>query len=478
MFRIVGTSFHGWYLVLAAVHGLNAFLLFRFLKLFMHQFNYSNVMFTATAAAFLFLFCPYNVEAVVWKACLHYLLTCMYFLMCLTFLLEFFINPSIRKCLAIHAVYLASLFTLELAFAMPFVLASFIILLWTHKRENNILKKSFLMIVLPQILILAMYFILTKVLIGQFIGHYGAEKHLNFDIELVFNNFWNYLCKHLLFAHFWTFKSKQFLYTSLLSNTWVLLILTSGLAGLFLFALRKWHSVNKQLKAAMVFFVMACFCLAPVVNLFFMWIGYYENDRYGYLFSAFLLPSLVFLLNSIPNKKLGYSILGIFALSNLFYFSLMMKICNEAGHLQKQLLDSFEYEAFTGDIYIAAIPDNYKGLYMFRDYTDNALAFRESLELFRGKSPKSRFIDLAQFNQERPSDGINLTRIDSLEYNIGFDQYGNWFWRNGVGMSSYSQPEFELLLKEGYYTLRFRENPGSSMFIYPVSGNWNSVVID
>ena len=206
-----------------------------------------------------------------------------------------------------------------------------------------------------------------------------------------------------------------------------------------------------------------------------MWVTPYENDRYSYLGGLFLIVGLVYFLSAF--KQIKYLLLFVYFIASVLIFSKMIRHASEAGELLHGLLDSFRLANHEGTIYVLAIPDNYNGMYMYRDYTGDAIAFRESLELFRGIHPKAEFVNIAQYNQRRPQDSIKFDRIDRNVFNIGFRQYQNWFWRNGIGFSDYKTEQFSAQLKAGYYQLAIDSLDSNGIFIYPESGSWHSTPV-
>ncbi len=474
VFKIVGTSHLGWYLVLSTMHGINAFMVFRVMdRLQRRWMGNKNVTFMSLWIAGLFLFYPYNSEAVIWKACLHYLLVTFLMLAAMRWTLRYLEFSELADLIKIHIFFLLALFTLEVSFVLPVIL-SFLIFgdkFWQRKKQ---IAQPLLMIVVPQLLLLTGYFFLSKFIIGHFIGHYGAEKHLNFDLVLILANTWKYLAKHVVYTHYHPFWLKEVLYA--IMEKWSI-VLTLGAILLSLGILWACHGRKINMSRCLAFFMMCLFLIsiAPVINLYFWWILPYENDRYGYFASPFIIASIVLLIGSVQSQSLRIALGLGFTLLNLSLFASMIKTAWEAGVTKDRLIQSFRWENHAGDIYILGIPDNYNGMYMFRDFTDDGIAFRESLDLFEGKNVQGTLIDVAQFNQMTLHDRIDADFTGDTTIDVKMAQGKTWFWRRGLGLTDYEKETFTVELKGWFYKLQMEEIPGDAVFIVPQAGIWKTV---
>lgn len=472
IFSLIGKSFLGWYIVLSTMHGLNAFLIYLLSRKWNDRFIPRKHSHIPVLAALIFLVYPFHMEAVIWKACLHYLLTTCYLLSSIILWINYLDTEKWKHVLIIHGLFIMALFTLELSFVFPVIFLFLFLYAWMENKNQLKLWRGLKHIVIPQFASLGIYFLLTQLAIGKFIGHYGAEKHLVSDPGIILNHGWNYLAKILLFAHAWSFDIREWLYTELFSKLYLTASLSLLVIILVIWALCKWNKLNRSIRSSLLFFIVGTLCLAPIINLYFMWINTFENDRYNYLAACFLILFLVYISSAFKSTK--YFLPGAFLVVSLILFTKEIRYASQAGTILHSLLDSFKYEDHEGPIYILSIPENYQGMYMFRDYTDDALAFRESLELFCDIHPKAEFVDVSQFNQMTALDSIKFDPIENGVFHVGFRQYGNWFWRRGAGMSDYSKENYTVGLKAGYYRLEMDTIPENTLFLYPEAGVWKS----
>ena len=470
-YLLAGTNHFTWYVLFAMLHGLNAYLVFKLsTKLLNHFKTPTRHELTALIIGILFLIYPYNLEAVIWKACLHYLIVTFLMLNGLLLTVRYFRSPRTKLLIYIHLLFVLSLFTLELSFSFPLITLAFIIF-----QKYGLSKERFWsnirLLFIPQVLILAFYLLLTRLSLGSYIGHYGADQHLILSSDLILGNAWKYFCKNICFSHFWTFNLKSTLYNSLgtviVYGSMTLASLLILLVGLF-----KWKNISSFIRLSGFQLVLFFIALSPIITLFFSWVLLFENDRYGYFASIFFLGSLVCLISGIKSAWIRYGLLISYSALCLFFFVKVVTYAHQAGHLEKQLVQNFNFEIHEGEIFILGIPDNYQGLYLFRDYENQAAFLKKSLAFYEHKTPISKLIDVAQFNAMSPQDSIVVLLKDDGAFHVLFGQTRNWFWQKGIGLSSYETEDYKVEKKKGYYQLNIKDKKPNQLFIYPQGGKW------
>jgi len=470
IYNIISTNTTAWYLVLSGMHGLNVFIIFKLCKKLIQFYKVENVnTFWPGLVAFIFLIYPYNIETVIWKACLHYMITLQCLLIGFYFLLKYWQKENLKVSLVlIHFLFIVALFTLELSFIFPLM---FLTLIFANKivNENSSFKSDIIKIFLPQLALLAAYIILSKIALGNYIGHYGAEKHLVFDISLILSNGWKYFVKNLMFVHFYSFQAKTFLYEKVMSSPIVYYALSLGLAGLIYKSFATKSRFTTFITTNLFLFFLG---LAPILTLYFYWLHPFENDRYGYFASLFFIVVAVSIIYKITHKYLKRMLLFLFIGTNLFYFVKMVNNANQATEVQHSLLSSFELPTTSDTIVILGMPDNYNGMYLFRDHKKNAHILRKSLSMMYEKDFDNVILDVAQFNQVNVNDGLNVTTVDDQTLRVRFNQTGNWFWKAGVGLSNYETGLFSVEVKPGFYDLHLKNKADNYIFLYTDQNKW------
>ena len=320
-------------------------------------------------------------------------------------------------------------------------------------------------------LILFFYLILNRISIGKFIGHYGADKHFIFSPDLLFGNGLKYLSKYLIHPHFWS-SSIKFNFYGALDNASVYIPVALLVAGYGLFKMKSWKNQSGSFKAMTLFFVFFVLSLAPVITLFFSNTLLWENDRYGYLASAFIVPFIILLLYQIPWKSIRFPLMLGWVIGTIVFFSNMIDHCNKAGKLQHALLNTFNVPGETENIYILGSPDNYRGLYLFRDYETKGDFIRKSLKYLKGKEIENTIHHSAQFNSVFYPDRLNVKRPSTNEFIVSFAQGGNWFWKHGIGLSSYQNEHFTVTKNQWNYALTILSPNDNDYIIWSDGLSW------
>ncbi len=471
VYKIIGKSVFGWYVVMALLHGVNGFLISVWVKRLLITYKLPRYGFLTWFVPISFLFSPYAIEPVVWKACLHYLLSFGLIMGGLIYLLEYLQKKG--GLWKVHLLFVLALLSLEITLAVPFIYFIFWI---AHSLINNEKTKLdyFVKITIPQGLILVLYFLTNKWYLGSWVGHYGEESHLNFDIHLMSGNAFQYLGKHALFLHYLPFKIKIVIYDFINHPFIIVAIILLSLVWIG-FLWRRHFRANEPTAILSIFSYVAFFmALFPISNLYFLKTQWYENDRYGYLASVFLCLCIGLLFGKIKWVFLKNIVLFSY-LAVLFYCSILtIKVAHVTGEMVHGLVDNFNYYDHE-EIVILAIPDNMEGMQMFRDYSRQSLSFIESLYHFAGRKYKGKITEIAQINVKTIKDRIGVDVINNRTLKIKNPNNGSWFWRDGIGLIDYENEDFKVIKKGWFYTLKIKKPIGDRIFIYFDGIEWKQV---
>src|SRR5688572_18768531 len=281
-----------WYLLFSTLHAVNGFMLYKLIiKLSAHwKYNFPELL--ALIAAALFLINPYNVEVVVAKVCLHYLISAFALLALLLLFVRYVASPEKKTLWFAAGVYLISLFSLEISFVMPLIISLAGLMTYIlSEHKKSVLKTSSLSIMplspegrknkfhalLKGVLIfsgmlwglLLAYLIINKLTLGSVVGHYGSDVHLQFDFLSMAATEFKYFIKHLFYARYFSFYAKATLFDKWLSFpeiTFLGICTVIALSIIYFILIRKLHP-----KWHLVFFgIITSFILTlPVSNIFF-----------------------------------------------------------------------------------------------------------------------------------------------------------------------------------------------------------------
>ena len=472
MFRVFGTEGLPWYLLFASMHGVNGWLLYRLVRRLLQNEDIAN---PALAAGFLFLLSPYAAETVVWRVCLHYLLSCAFMLGALHAALDYFETAARRVLWRVQGLFVLGLFSLEWSLVVP-ILLGWLLMVYTlsHRRNTLRLRRRLTGLLLPPVAILGAYFALNKWLFGNWVGHYGASTHLNVDPQLLFSTMLKYFAKYAGFVRYYEhpLKVKVFGWFDKPEVVWGSAAVL-GLLMIWWF----WRAFSKNANPRWQWagFGLGAFFIAllPVANLFFYYLQWSENDRYGYFAAAFFWMTMVLALSALPRRLFSFITTVLLVISGYLLFK-MNRIWGESEKIYASLVQDFRWYD-RDEVIILASPDNFKGVWIMRIIGQNN-GFNEALTLRRRAPYQGDMWEVAQFNMETPNDGVKVEKLETdstgLTYKTMFPQFGNWWFRNGIGASDYETTSYLFRTKEWHVETTLRERRPNRAIIYPVGGKW------
>lgn len=472
-YKVIGPSLVGLYFVFALSHSLASFSVYKFLTYLGRSLGAKESKITALFAALLFLTSPYAAEVITWKACLHYMLITILFSWSAISYIKYVEEGTLTSLLHHMTLFILGLFTLEIGLVTPGIFGVIGLGLFaTSKGGTKQIIRVFKTAGIHALSLLG-YLYLTKVFIGQWIGHYGAEKHTNFEISLVLSNLSKYVAKYYSYTHYWPQTAKLQIYRCCESPIihWLLGI---SIIGLLIYAIWKGmkQKLNPNLGFGFVGILGFLIGILPVINLYFIEIHNYENDRYGYFASIFvyLLISTIVLRFF---KKVRYLALLLLLLAQIVVTCRQNNKIQFAGSMINSIVDS--YTPNDTPTYIGSLPENHDGIYMFRDLTEKGdVTFETSLYWLQRKKIETPLFVLSQYNLKDASEHIKSSRLPDGRYQVYDVKSGSWLWRKSHGISSYENDFVKLDVGPAHYRARLKTK-GPIRFLIPINGRLEEI---
>ncbi|GEM_PF-457818 len=523
-----GTEGIGWYLTFTSLHVANGFLGFVLAKKMFEKAGYSRPFSPALMASLLFLLSPYQAEVVVWRVCFNFLFCTLLMLGSLLLLLKYFEGKKPTHLLAAHGLFVVALFTFELALALPLLaLVLPLTLSLTPKGEPYSVHsvphlsmskfrrvcalrspfrgqgqgQRFTHVLLPHLLLVASYFLLNKLLLGGWAGHYGEAVHLNLDLRIIAANCLKYFTKYLLFWREWPHGGKEWLvlFFEKSAVAWSglavgLVVVALGICGppiywanrLKLFAKTKIRGdgfigqPNKlgdhKLRLMVIGWLLFFLALAPVANLYVAYVLHGENDRYGYLPSLFFFIGLVAVFDFFP-RWLRNGLFAAWLFTSVFFLQKMTTYWQESARIVTNLLADFRWQD-APEVYVLASPENYHGLPMFKDFSRENLAIKHALRYLADKPSDGNFHQIAQFNLTSPTDGFTASRDSATGiFRLQFKQWGNWWWLYGMGLGDYQTAQYRFRTDGNGCRVEMKQWPAKpgAVFIVAQGDRWEEL---
>lgn len=471
LYHAFGTTGWGWWAAGLGVHLLNAFLLYSLLQRLLSSPGSEVIQWIAVVGSLLFLWSPYASEVLVWRVCLNYLLVTSGIIGSLICTVAWLERPARRWWYRTLGLQLAALLIFELALIIP--LLSLVMILW-YTRPVAQLRRALVRLWLPQLALVLLYFVANRLWLGNWIGHYGAEVHWRFPLSEMTANLGQYLIKWAAFSRYWPHGWKEGV-AAALSNGFatgmlIAVLLIGGYVGV-----RYFRRYERREQTTWVLSLMSLIALLPVLNLYFNYLLHIENDRYGYLAAAFFYPALVALLSKLPRGWFRLVLIS-YVIVSLVLLWRTNRYWTESTVVYRSLLSDFAaYDRDT--VYLLNLPDNLQGAPMFRDYSGQDRAFADALRYVAGKDYQGTWQEVVQYNMVRPQDGVEVA-IDSAGIQVTFLQWGNWWWRRGIGASDYRDSTYRFDNAGHHYRLDWRRTPRDAAVLYQVGDQWREVRLD
>ncbi len=473
LWKSFGLNGIAWMLVFVTIHTAVAFLSFDIFENLLKTAEVTSAQYIAFAGSLLFAISPYQTEPLVWYACIHYLVCSFLLLLAFRFLLLYIDNRQVKYVVLFYVCFVFALFTLEISFAFPVLLLVFL-LFWQPQtfewKQRSHLIKTF---VAPSFLLLGGYFLLSSILRGSAVGHYGAAQHLNFSIPLLMANLSKYTAKIFLLSQFTSFEYRNYLYLIFEKEKFCYLLFTGLLiaAGIFLFFNKKMKDTCRLIFLLFSFFAIA---LLPILNLYFSYIVNIEGDRFTYFASVFAYQ-FVAVASVVIFRKFGWLIVAAMLFFHAKFLYINTESWKNSNTINQSLTSSFKWFD-APKIYLLNLPDNFKGAYMFRaSAPDNS--FVKTLTLRGNPAVESKTSQVMNYNMNLTSDSVTVEKISENELKVTFAQGGNWWWNEGIGARDYSTKEYDVKIDESSssYLLKLKRKEPNAVYLYQCGGHWRVV---
>ena len=455
-----------WFLVFTGIHALNGSLLFRILKGTLSDFQIRNTVAIAGGGTLLFLCNPYMAEAVIWKAGLHHLLSgCL--LLGGILLIQKNQNEILRRDLILfYSLFVLALFTLGYAYVTPLILLAFIF--FGIRQPGSRKKTMAAKFILPLFGFILLYMALNKITLGTWIGHYARTTEISFDFLGIFSSEFQYLTKHLFFLRFFPYEVQHGIYSAIASSIFGFFILTFTLTtGILL-----WHfrdRMSSAFRLSILFVVLSAIALLPFTSIYFYYLQFSEGDRYSYISCMFLFPAILLFIQSIARRNVILITLIYLGVSTILTLQMNL-VWRHGTQIYHSLIADFRWNE-ADEIYVLNIPDNYCGTYMFRNINHDS-ALEEVIRLQKRTPINGKVYDILKYNMVTHKDGVSVSRISENTLKVQFNQWGNWWWRNGIGATSYSNQKYAVSVEGQHYNVTFHDVAENAVFIYQDGESW------
>ena len=460
-YSLFGTAPLGWFVVHILGNATIAYLLYFFIKKINTTYNLKLFNGAALIGALLFLTQPYSVEVVAWKACIHYIMIGILTLLILYYCLAFFSDKKKKYLYLIYLLFAISFFTFELSYSLPLLVSLSIIFFASAKNNLALIKENILKLTFPLFSLLLLFLFINKFVLGTWVGHYGEETHLQFNLIEIAATEFKYLIKYLFL---WRFTPHQikFLVFDFLSQFYVGAIILGVFISLILYYLTNLKKLSK--KTQLLYFSLFGFfiSLLPVSNLYVFMLQFGLNDRFGYVANIFFAILLISILQFLPSK-IRMSIAVLYLAINVYFHQKLVSLWNQSDLVFKSLTDDFRWEE-DQKVFMLNPPDNIKGILIYSSYETSG--FKKAMEFHSGIEFNGKMIDVLLYNMTDINNGASVTQTGPAQLKVELNQWGNWWHYKGVGSSGYENEYYRATTGGKHYFLDLKEIALDGTFIY------------
>ncbi|HZV70942.1 MAG TPA: hypothetical protein VFG10_15405 [Saprospiraceae bacterium] len=474
-YKLFGTQGLAWYFFFCTLHAVNGYLFYVICKRFVRQWGGTLSPVLAAFGALIFLLHPYCVEPVVWKVCVHYLLSCMEVMLILILFLRYLESGEKKIILLGGLIFTVSLFTLELALITPLAVTFCGLITYLQTGDKKKTLKPGIRYAGMMWLLTIGYLVLNKLTLGSIVGHYGEKVHLHFDLIAIVSAEMKYLFKHLFYARFYSFKFKNLLFDQVLPLPEVAFFFLSVLLSVFILYFIKARKILSEWHVAFFGLFISMLYILPVANIYFFHLHIGMNDRYSYIPMAFLIIAIVALLNKC-RRWFSYGLMGLLLVINIYFQQKTLKYWRESTEVLTSLKENFRWND-ASYVFVLNSPDNMGGIVMTSII--NEPSGIEELIHYQTPYPfTGKMYDVFQYNMTSPGDGVKVEQVGPMQLKVTFNQWGNWWHRNGIGAGNYENEYYKAELMDYPYMVTFKQLPEGSVIIYQDGKEWKEFTME
>lgn len=466
-----------WFLLMTALHAWNGCLLRRFSERLFQDFKLPQAGKVALWGMLLFLISPAMTEAVVWKACYHYMIAMQIILWILIWAQEYLHSKNPRLIVYALGLFLLSTLTLELWFAIPWLV---LVLDIGYRRAGFIAPSRFKGLLgsffLPMLGIFIAYLCFYRIRYGMWLAHGAYEVTGDASVPIMAGRIWSYEAHLHLGARFWPHSIREFLYRHIAEGPigWPLALI--AILGFAVYAFIRFPKAGPGLRLTALFAAWALLMLGIILHYIPDELFLAANDRYLYatgMFQCMLVILLIALAFQI-RASLQRIVLSLFILINIALTAALVWNWRQSAKIFWGIQYNYRWQE-APIVLLLNLPGIYNGVGIM-----NANPYEEltdHLRIFYKNPPKGKIVAVASYNMEHNYDGAHVTVIDSMNIRVTLNQWGTWWWYVGRGMKEYENDYYTVRhAGDGRsYILHLKQRPNGLVILYSQGMQWREV---
>ncbi len=468
-YKLWGMNMYMWSLLYITLQAINAYLVFMLSSRLFSDTGIRNGLLVPLVGALFFTICPHVSEVVICKAYYHYLQCFMFILLIMLWVQKYQQEQKAKYVWGSAILFLLSVFTLEIFFIIPFLVITLAVYYRAALRyDKSVFKKTLLNFVLPQTILLGIYFIAVLATYKSLHVHKieVTESALSYLSKIP-----KYLFHVVLLGRFFTVADKNGIYFILKSPAAVIIFygLLIGCAG---YAIAKFKSLSAEVRLILLFSVWSLMLLAFVVPLSFPGFSLLVfYDRYTYFANAFVYMAIAMLALRLKNKYVAYGAFVIYGILNLFFTVMVNDYWKQSDTINTTLLNNLP-ETGNKTVLLLNIPENMNGVPMIGAQSDGE--YKTMHEVYTGRTLTNKIYDVASYNMTTDTDGVYVIAVNDSTIDVALGQWGSWWWYEGHGAKNYETADYKvnMINPSRWYQLTLKKPSSEYALLYNVGNKW------
>ncbi|MGN6566369.1 MAG: hypothetical protein ACTHJ0_00375 [Flavipsychrobacter sp.] len=471
-YKLFGLNPWCWFLLHISLQAINSYLLFIVCNNVLTDASVKNSKLIALSAVVLFCICPHLTETIVWKPSYHYLQGFLFILLILYWLQKFQYQPQAKYAWFAAIVFFFSTYSLEIFYLTPWLAISLALFYrYGLKTEATVFRKTCLYFFIPQLFLFFVHLLVFRTVYGTWVPHIAAT--MDKDVAFYLSKPLKYIFHILFFGRFFSNSARMAVYgfSESVAGMLAFYLLFLVCCAIIVVRLKK---MTVKGKVGVLFFSWVLIAMSILIPLGFPPLLLVYGDRYTYLLDAFTYLLLSLLLSYITIKYLAAAIWTIYALLNL-YFTIKTNIYwKQSAYVLNRMLHTFP-EPGKKIVVLLDVPDNMNGVPMI--HTSSESEFKLLYNLQMPQPITTTVYDGISFNMLSKDDGVHVQVLDDSTAKVTLNQWGTWWWNNGIGAVSYENADYKLSITDpGHtYELTLKKSASDYMLLYQVAGLWHQV---
>lgn len=473
--KLCGSQGWDWFLVHISLHSLNAWLVFKICRYL--QFFYSDKQSDKLSllAALLFLASSTTTEVVTYHAAIHFLYTTTLLLMALLMMFRYVLQSSKTEWIVFFFCFTLALFSLEITYTFPLICGYLLFAMPERFAEKK--RSYYIKFALIPLMLVLFYLLLNKIILGDFVGHYGKEKHLRFTIERASQFISKTLLDFYAFIEYWKMDKMLLVYKYLYMPK---VYYTLAIIYIVLYFVIARVSVVKSVHIPFIVLNVILLMASTTFSLSILYIIPVEEDRYSYYYSFLIYFWLLWLFYRY-SPRAAYLVFIILIVTQIFCLQINLSNWQVAQKTIDYSIPSFPYHKDKRYMLLAS-PVYANGVLIWDTHESDVDPFDDKYQILakalyvkRNIDVRGRIAPVLQYNVLNEHEVPVISTVNDSTIRMTLPCCGKWWWKHGVGAGDFETNYYKVRMIGGWQQeveVTFKQKPSDMVYVYQCGTNF------